>query len=263
MIKPWIKLSLWAVLLYLVFLIATLPAHMVINQTRLDANIPNNSIKLGHVTGTIWNAHISAIKINPKTILKNVKAQFRFVDLLTANMSVGIELGEVNEIFSPFGEGKINYGFSGLRLTDWQLRFPANMVLDQVKLPINITASGLVNVNVEQFKPAKPVCEALDGQIVWQRALVNAMKSDIEFGDVKADLSCESSADSNRLVALLSGQPNILKLAATAVYSGGSQYAIKGIVEAGNDASRNLANTIGLLPFAAKKGAYKLEFPQK
>ena len=141
MIKQWLNKITWGLLFYLIFLIATLPAHLVVTQDKIG-----NQAKIGNVTGSIWSGKIDAVQVD-KVIIKNVEWQFAFVKLLTGKLALDIEFGSQRKLLEPSGSGILAYGFSGAEAADWKIKFPAEMVTQNIKLPIK---SGF-NIN-KSFK---------------------------------------------------------------------------------------------------------------
>lgn len=246
MIKQWINRFTWALLLYLIFLIATLPANLVVTQDKIG-----NQAKLGNVSGSIWSGKIDAVLVN-NILIKDVKWQFNFLQLLTAKAGVDLEFGSKRKILEPQGTGQVAYGFSGILISDWQLSFPSELITQNIRLPIKASASGLVKLTVAEAQLGQPVCSVLSGEINWLNASVNAMKSQIDYGDIKAALSCDKGA----LVAKVSGNQDVLDLTATAKYQGGNKYSLIGQVAAGDKADAVLVNTLSLLGNKNSQGKY-------
>ncbi|WP_017444456.1 type II secretion system protein N [Gayadomonas joobiniege] len=245
----WVSRIFFLLLCYLVFLIATLPANLVIDQFQ-----PPKNVQLGNATGTIWNGHLSALAIEG-IALKNVSWQMTPASLLTGKLGYDINFGQTRKVLQPSGQLTAEYGFNGAQLTDLSARFPADLVAQKLQLGFPIQAAGLVEVNIEKASLGTPVCGQLSGDIVWRLASVDVNNLNFSYGDIKTDLHCLSGA----LQAQISGNPDRLKVDLTADWDG-KAYKLTGHVAPGKNADKNLREAMRFLGNPDAQGRYLISF---
>ncbi|MCU4674384.1 type II secretion system protein N [Catenovulum sp. 2E275] len=251
--KQWINRITWALLFYLVFLIATLPAYLVVSRIQLDKNI-----QLGNVSGTIWSGKIDTVKVD-KTLVKDVTWDVNFAQLLAARFAVDIEFGSPRKNLEPQGSSQLRYGLNGASVADLQIKLPADLIAQQINLPFKVQAAGLVDANISTMQLGEPVCQALDGQINWKLAAVNLieMKTNFSYGDIKANLSCD---ENGAALAKILGNPELLRLDIDAKLTSFSSYSVNGFISAGSNASQDLRNALSYLGKADSQGRYSIKF---
>ncbi|MER2492407.1 type II secretion system protein N [Catenovulum sediminis] len=250
--KVWISRLTWAILFYLIFLLATIPAHLVTAQVTLPKNI-----ELGNVSGTLWQGKVDMLRVD-KILLKDVRWDVVFSRLLTAKLAVDIEFGDRRKILEPQGSLTALYGASGPALQDVKVKMPADLIAQQIPIPFPVEAAGLVELNLNHVEQGKPVCSELDGRIDWRMASVNAMNSNFVYGDIAADLSCDEGA----AVAIARGNKEILILDLKARLNTMKNYAIGGHIALGPKADTALRNAIGFLGNPDADGRYMVKFSQ-
>lgn len=250
--KQWINRIIWGLFFYLIFLIATLPAYLLVSRIELG-----NQVKLGNVSGTIWSGQIDQVKID-KTILKNVRWDYNFSQLLTAQLAVDLTFGHARKILEPQGSAQLRYGLNGPSLADAKVKLPADLIVQQLEMPFKVQASGLVEANIAQAQLGEPVCHSLVGDIDWKLAGVNAMKTSFDYGDISAKLSCDNGA----VVAQVKGNPELLVLDINARLNTYQSYSVEGYISAGSKASKDLQAALSYLGNPDSQGRYLIKFNQ-
>ncbi|WP_016957158.1 type II secretion system protein N [Catenovulum sp. SX2] len=250
--KQWIGRITWALLAYLVFLIATIPAHLITPQLPKVKNL-----QLGNVSGTIWQGQMDMLQYD-KVLLKDVKWQISFLSLLTGKVSADIEFGHPRKLLEPQGSLVAQAGFSSAVLKDIKVKLPADLIAQQVNIPFPVVASGLVEANLPVVEAGKPVCGQLDGTINWRMASVEAMNNRFNYGDITAKLSCDNGAAQ----ALVSGNKDILEIDLKGRLNTMKNYAIGGYVALGPKADKALQGAIQFLGNPDSEGRYQIKFSQ-
>lgn len=250
--KQWISRITWGLFFYIIFLIATLPAHLV--TAKLDLG---KKLELGHVTGTIWSGKIDAVRIDD-IILKTVNWDVNFSQILIGRIALDIQFGSPRKILEPQGTGQVRYSLNGLSLADVKIKLPADLIAAQISLPFPVEASGLVEADLAKVRLGEPVCSELNGDIKWQLAAVTAQKTNFNYGDLKAQLSCKNG----KAVAKILGNPDILQLDIDAILNNLKSYSVNGYISLGAKADTNLRNVISFLGNPDKQGRYLIKFSQ-
>ncbi|WAJ69844.1 type II secretion system protein N [Catenovulum adriaticum] len=250
--KQWINRIIWGLFFYLIFLIVTLPAYLLVSRIELG-----DQIELGNVSGTIWSGQIDQVRVD-KTILKDVHWAYNFSQLLTAQLAVDVTFGHPRKILEPQGSAQLRYGLNGPSLADVQIKLPADLIVQQLDMPFKVEASGLLEANIEQAQLGEPVCQSLSGQVDWKLAGVNAMKTNFSYGDIGANLSCDNGA----VVAKVNGNPEQLILDINARLNTYQSYSVEGYISAGSKASKDLQAALSYLGNPDNQGRYLIKFKQ-
>ena len=239
---------------YIIFIIATIPASVVINAIELP-----QGIALSKVSGSIWQTHIDKVEIPTKNkqaniIINKVTANLAPMSLLTLNPSIKINFGG-RLLDGPQGELTLTNIFQKITVTNSNIQLAAHDIIQHLILPIEIQALGEVKLKLAQFALGKPLCTTAHGEIVWQRAALTAFEQTIELDTLKADIHCQKG-----ILAIKINPKNKLGLTFTTYIRSGTQISGNGYLTP----SATLPKAIhDVLPFLGKpdsKGRYHLRF---
>ncbi|MEI6898028.1 MAG: type II secretion system protein N [Psychromonas sp.] len=212
-----LKLSLAFIALYLLSLVITAPASLIMGF------IPENlGIKIGSVSGTVWKGKLSQVEYQQQPKLQTLSWKFNWLALLKLNLKIDIKFDNGRRVLN--GVGSVNYGFSGLRLTGVNIDMQATELIPYLNLPIAVTPSGKLTLTIENGAQGKPYCEALDGYLVWHDAQVETPMASIDLASPSVDLSCLDG----ELVASLTQDSEQLATHVNIVLSEGGMYQLKG-----------------------------------
>jgi len=237
---------------YVVFLVASMPLALVINNIELP-----RFVEIGGVSGSIWQGEIAQVTANNNQI-QQIKTQLSFWSLLTLSPQVSASFG--NPV-SAGPEGKFNMTVSSkeLLLQDVELYVSANDIAKQLPLPIPVTAQGNVELTFSELSlniAGKPTCQQAKGQVTWLRSGVIALDNTIKLGSIKADLYCEK----DDLLAKISPENN-LGLSFVARLSLASQKATgQGFLKPGAKFPAELRSALSFIGRADQQGRYLLRF---
>ncbi|GHE99883.1 type II secretion system protein N [Thalassotalea profundi] len=182
--KKWLAVSAAFVSVYMVFLIAFLPANFVVNKVKLPKNI-----QVGPVSGTIWHSKIDSLLVE-RTVINNVNVHVNWLSLIAFNPTVDIEFG--GALYAgPEGKVRVSGVLSDLAITDLQLEISANEIAQQLPLPIPAQAKNIVSVTIDEFVLGQPVCQQLSGNVKWDNAAIIALSELVPLGTLSAKLTCE------------------------------------------------------------------------
>jgi len=171
---------------YLVFLVATMPLALLINNIELPKNV-----YIGSVSGSVWQGEISQASANNNQIQK-IKTELSFWSLLILSPTVDISFGD-SMLDGPEGKFTLTVSSSELLLNDVELFISASDIAKQLTLPIPITAQGNVELSFSELNldTEKSTCEFAKGQVSWIRAGVVALDNNIKLGSLKAEVDCD------------------------------------------------------------------------
>jgi general secretion pathway protein N len=239
------------ILLYIGFLIATLPTALVLNQLSL----PKNIVILG-VKGNIWNTDIAQITIE-KTTIQKVNAILNFWSLFTLSPKVDITFGDS---FTPGPEGELELVLTTSKaiVNDLNVLVKANDIAQQISLPIPVTAKGeieLTVLNAEVDLNNNNQCITVTGTATWSKAGVVALEQSIELGKLSADISC----DKGTLAAVISPK-NDLGLTFSAYLSQKGKLSGNGYLKPEDKFPQALNDALPFLGRKDRQGRYRLQF---
>jgi general secretion pathway protein N len=239
------------ILLYIGFLIATLPTSLVLNQLSLPKNIT-----IFGVSGSIWNTDIAQVTIEQNPIQK-VNAKLSFWSLFTLAPKVAITFGDSFTV-GPEGELKLVLSTDKAIVNDLTVLMKANDIAQQINLPIPMTAKGdveLIVVNAELDLSNNNQCIAITGNASWSTAGVVALEQNVKLGNLTADISCDKGT-----LAVVISPKNDLGLTFTAYLSPKGKLSGNGYLKPGAKFPQELNDTLSFLGRKDRQGRYRLEF---
>ena len=217
--KQTIKWALLGLIAYLIFLVAKMPASIVLSLV----NLPQN-IAIGGVQGTIWDGSASSVVAN-NIAVENVKWQTSFFALFGGRIALDVKAG------NPRTAGKVSFSgpvsismfdLANIRASNFTLYLPANMVIAQVPLPMPVDADGRFRVRIEELNyPGH--CDELVGEGQWLNARLDGLAQPLLLGNFDAQLSC---VDNDTLIAIQ--EPNSFGLTADARLTNDFNVSVKG-----------------------------------
>lgn len=178
MIKPLSKTTLflttYALLSYLLFLLANIPAQQVWQF------IPQQNrarLQISHIDGSLWSGQISNLKINRLSL-----GQLDWnLDLLPLFLG---QIGLDTRIQGPLGKLQSHLILSThgrLQITDLSGRMPAES-LNPYTLPA--TLGGDINLKIQKLLFQNKQILQMWGEMHWRNASISLMRT-IELGDVR------------------------------------------------------------------------------
>lgn len=244
----WVLLGLTA---YIIFLIAKLPASLVLGMLTLPKNIG-----VGDVQGTIWNGTATTLVAN-NIAVENVKWETSFLRLLTGRIALDLKAGNARIGGKVSFTGPISISLfdqSDIRANDFTLYLPANMVIAQVPLPVPVDADGRFKVQIEKLDyPGQ--CAELTGKGQWLNARLESLAQPLMLGNFDADLSC---VENDTLIAIK--EPNSFGLTANARLTSSFGISVKGQFKPSDQIPTQIKNVIrDFYPPPNAQGYYSID----
>lgn len=246
--KQRIAIALGVLGLYLVFVVALVPANVVLSMV----NLPS-SIKIAGVEGTVWDSKLKALQVNELRI-DNIKSQVSPLSLLMFSPAVDVTFGDA------ISQGLDGYAsvtglMSSLHISNAQINVPANMAAQFAPLPIDLQAHRTLAVTIDEYTVGAPSCAKLVGRIKWKKAAVTVYGEKITLGDLQGDLSCQQGE-----VTLTINQPNELGLQLqVAIGQNGQPYG-EGFIKPNPTTPQAILQVLPLFSKANAQGQYPLRF---
>ena len=236
---------------YVGFLIATLPATVLINKLPLP-----KAIQLSGVTGSIWHTKVQQIELGTVTIQK-VHTQLSFWSLFTLTPKLAITFGDSFSA-GPEGEFELAISQKKVQISDLKLLVKANEIAQQLTLPLPISAQGdveLTMLNAEVALQKDNQCIAAKGTVIWSKSAVLALDQNIKLGNITADIDCENGA-----LALIISPKNDLGLTFNAYMRKGGRLSGNGFLKPGANFPQALSSALPFLGRKDSQGRYRLSF---
>jgi general secretion pathway protein N len=244
--KNWkLNITLFVVA-YVVFMLAMVPASMVVGSVTLPP-----TVKLGEVSGSIWNGNISAVQLK-NDVINDVNWQLSPLRLLTGSLSGNVKFGNSRKVAMISGAGDVstNFSFDHFSASDFTLNYPAAELVDRLGLPIPADIGGRVVLKLNDYDQGKPYCETLDGTMVWSKATVKFGK-EFSIGKIDAELGCTKGE-----VELKITKKNPLGLQITSLIGAKNKFTAKGFVKPNGDMPTEVHNMMKLLDQPDSQGRF-------
>ncbi|HET9679008.1 MAG TPA: type II secretion system protein N [Gammaproteobacteria bacterium] len=232
----------------LVFLIALLPARLVVGYTTHDIK----GLTIGSVTGSVWDAQLRQVNYRGITA-PNVTWNLDFWPLLLGTVSAKVD-AELAEGFARF---EIDAGLSGetIQLSNVQ----AAMTLDTLAtfypaIPAG-TADGdlMVNLASARFENGKPVY--LEGRAGLSK-LTSTWTGTRPLGSYEADISTENDV----MQAIITDIDGPVKLIAKATLKPQGNWQVSGDIAARDSSDKTLQQAMQFLGPADARGMHQFSF---
>ena len=238
-----LKISLAFIAIYLLSLVLNAPARLVTQF------IPKNAeIKIGNVSGTVWNGKLSQVDYSHQFQLQKLTWNFDWLALFTLKLKADIKFNNGRK--EMVGSGSAAYGFSGFSITNMNVDMLATEVMPYLQLPVPVTPSGNFELIIEHFTQGSPYCDELDGYLVWHEGSVETPMGNIDFAAPNVDLSC----DEGNLVASLKQHSEHLTTNADILLTKGEKYQLKGSIKGGEQLDPNILQALSWLGPQEKSG---------
>ncbi len=140
--KKWFAFSAIFLSSYIVFLLASAPLALVVNNIKLPRNI-----EIQGISGTVWQGEIAKATINNSKV-ENISTSVSFWSLFSLAPSVQVSFGDAM-LAGPEGKFTLKISTEQLALTDLSVFVSANTIASQLPLPIPIAAKGNAELNLK------------------------------------------------------------------------------------------------------------------
>jgi len=180
-VKSGIKLSIFGIVAFIVFLVATLPANVAYSYWKKmrGANVP---VVLSDVEGSIWSGRVG------KAFVKGQPFQSVAWDANGYTLLLGIlELNFEFKVPDGYARGVVGHSFfGGTYLNDVEAWLP----LSQIKNLFNIDAlrpAGDLDIQLSTVKIDKNTIVSAKGDLAWHSAELTLLKK-LNLGDLQVTL---------------------------------------------------------------------------
>ncbi len=209
-------------LAYLGFLLAQLPASLVVRHLPL----PPNLVRLEGVSGTLWSGQAARVQYASES-LTQLRWDLDGWSLLRLAPEASVRFGERSGLN---GQGIL--GWNGAAFgRDITLNAPAPWVLERVPMrpPFPLTATGQLQLKIDQFAQGTPWCDNLYGDLHWYDAQADTPAGKLALGDPEITLTCLDS----RLVAEIKQGSEAVQVLGKLELQANRQYLFQGTLKPG------------------------------
>ncbi|WP_440877160.1 type II secretion system protein N [Thalassotalea sp. PLHSN55] len=246
--KKWFAYGAIFLLFYTVFVLATMPASFVLSKVTLPKDVTVQG-----VSGTIWQIYAEQVTYQ-QTQLQKVNITPSFWSLLSLNPKLSITFGDAM-LPGPEGQLTVSNLLADIHATDIDITVAANMIAEQLPQMVPLTAHNYVQLQMSEYQMGKPVCQAAQGKVTWQKASVTALEETVKLGALSAKLSCDNGA----LVADVEPNNN-LGLSFSAYVRGPNKVSGNGYLTPGDKFPEQVKPLLTFIGKADNQGRYRLNF---
>ncbi|TAA46078.1 type II secretion system protein N [Corallincola spongiicola] len=198
----WLRRGIIAGCLYLVFLIATLPAALLVNWLPLP-----DDVVLQGVSGTVWKGDVAVVR-ERRIVLEKVRWDLSPWPLLLGQVKANVQFGDRNSEIN--GRVDLVAETSGISIYNGYLEVPGKFVDSLANLPGGSRLDGRFRYAIDRFEHGLPWCESLKGDIYWEEAMFSnrLLKNPALLGLFHVTLSCVDG----QVVGVIDGSQSPLNL---------------------------------------------------
>ncbi|ATP89486.1 GspN family type II secretion system protein ExeN [Aeromonas caviae] len=236
-------------LAYLGFLLAQLPASLVVRHLPL----PPNLVRLEGVSGTLWSGQAARVQYASES-LTQLRWDLDGWSLLRLAPEVSVRFGERSGLN---GQGIL--GWNGAAFgRDITLNAPALWVLERVPMrpPFPLTAAGQLQLKIDQFAQGNPWCDNLYGDLHWYDAQADTPAGKLTLGDPEITLTCLDS----RLVAEIKQGSEAVQVLGKLELQANRQYLFQGTLKPGPELPDQMKQGLPFLGQPDGQGRFPLRY---
>lgn len=250
-----LKIAFVLVLIYMVFMLALLPARFVTSHLE-QKNLMPPQVALGTVTGTVWQGNLSSLTYQG-VVLDNVKWELSPLSIFTGTISVGFKAGKPRSAIRA--SGQLAFNNEGLAAHNLSIKTSLAPLLQSYPLPYGLTSTGRVNLNIATYQQDQPWCKTLDGVIKADDLLIKSAFGQLAVANVSAKLSCPNGV----LTATMQPSSNSLGIDGDIQLNKARQYNLNARVLPPADASQDYLNVLKFSGSPNSQGQYVFKYSGK
>lgn len=233
---------LTAVVSYLLFLIAGIPAKAVIDQ------LDQTNVSFKGISGTVWNGKAYKVTINRNVQLTDTQWSFNLWKLLIGQLALDVNTRySDNDIKMEIGTSLTGRYF----VNHMTGKISATDVTDIARIPL-AQLSGLFSLNIEHADWKQGELPTASGQIDWQNASVTIAES-VSLGNIVIQLD---ESEQHMLHADISNQGGDISITGSAELVPEADYAVNIRMTPGTTANNSITQSLGMFAKRQSNGSY-------
>lgn len=243
-----VKIAILVVFVYCITLIINLPAAVVVEW------MPAKAVKINNVSGSIWKGQAKQVVINPKVTLHNVQWDLQFMALLSLALEAEVSFNNGPQAMS--GKGVVGYDLSGVSASNVILDLTSQELLAFLPMRLPIKIEGNFSTVIKEVTQGKPYCEKLQGNILWQEAVVYSQMGNVNLAAPSVDLGC----DNGDITAFVTQQSDELATTLDISLGEGGVYKLNGEIQGTDNLAPSIAQSLTWIGPKNESGATTLSF---
>lgn len=245
---PKLRYIFLALFLYLVFLLATLPAQHVYTYWKqyLGKQTP---VMLTDVEGTLWSGRAGESRLGPQ-IVKAVQWRFHPLSLLLGRLELDWEV----TVADGYTKGIAGINVMGLLyLKQLEGLVPMDYLAKAAKMEA-LRPAGSMGINLDRLEFKDQSIMSVNGNLAWHGAEVTLLKP-MRLGDFKVKLE----TDSEGIKGILSDAGGPLQAEGLLSLDAEGGYQFNGTLMVRDPSQTDLANALRSLGRPDSSGKYKIK----
>lgn len=231
----------------LISVIIHIPAHIALNYLP-----PIPGIKYSGISGSVWNGQAASLHWQDLS-LGSLSWNFNFISIFMGKIDVSVDLKGVAGLS---GDGHIGYSFNGVYVDNLRFFTPASIVKNFISMPFPVDLSGKFKLSVQNYQANKPLCNLLNGNLIWDNAQIVTPIGTIDPGPASATFSCKAG----NVVAKSRSKSEAIETEFDVSLSPNASYILNGYLKPGPTLSPDLKNQLKWLGSPDAKGRYQIDF---
>ncbi|MDP2561941.1 type II secretion system protein N [Psychrobium sp. 1_MG-2023] len=233
---------------YFVFLISIMPATAVLPWVKLPPQI-----KLGAVSGSIWQGQVSSLSYQGLTVAP-IHWKLAPLSLVSASAQLDIKLGSRQSEIQ--GAGQLTVKHNEILIDGLTLQAPIEQLTRVVALPMGLSASGRANLDVSAYHYTGLWCQELNGQLNVNELVVSSGFGQVDVTRAQAKLGC----DQGNLVAKLVPNTNSLGIKLDATLDKSQRLTTTGFIKPPANAPKDFVNLLKFMGQPNPNGQYLINY---
>jgi general secretion pathway protein N len=236
------------IIIYLVFLLAYLPANWLVSIAPLPSNV-----LISNAEGTLWQGNAALISIDQRQI-ELVSWQLSPWGLFVGQANVDFNIG--NRATPVSGKGSISWSLAGISAKNIRLDLPDSFILAGARLPFKTQINGDVSLMVEIVEQGKPWCEQLSGKLFLNNTDVKNQFGVYPMGNIALGLSCLDG----QLQLATDETQNALGLTGTATLGESNLVKVNAKIKPTDAQPKDLRESLSFLGRQDSQGYYPINY---
>jgi len=237
-----------ALIAYLFFLIASLPAKPVIDMLTAD----RDDIKIDTIRGSLWNGRAEQLVINKTYTLNKIRWNTQLWRFIFGELAF-----DINAVFEKENaSAQIGLGILGNVVAhNIHARIDAETLTDLAKIPL-AQLEGLISLDLDTLHWQQGEIPIASGKLFWQNARLTVAET-VQLGNVHIQLVDNNE---NQMQATISNQGGNLKTGGTATLDKLANYNLLLTLTPSSLSSKNLTNSLNMFAKKQNDGSFLVKY---
>jgi general secretion pathway protein N len=242
------KKIILAVVLYLVFLVAYVPAKWLVSVAPLPTNV-----SLSGVSGTLWQGQVELLQMGPRQV-ELVQWQLSPWHLLLGQAKLDLSLG--NRATAVSGTADITWSLSGLSVKGLRFDAPDSFLIAGARLPFGTQIKGDISLIVAELVQGQPWCEQLAGKLFLNQSDMKNQFGEYPLGNMALALNCQDG----QVAISMTEADNKLGISGLILLGADNSVKVTAKVKATEGQPEDMRNSLAFLGKPDSQGYYPVNY---